>query len=152
MVPKRCRNALLWKALGALLGSRWPLETLPGRSWAVPGGLLGRSWASPGSIFALGGGPRRPLGQLLGDFLGHLDGICVADPREGRKCLKKRSFAAWDASLLERVVVASLGAFWHRGRTDGHLKKTSLQRVFVFCTYAKDSKRRTRRRRTDERA
>ena len=125
-MPSRAACRRLWKALGALLGCRWPLETLPGRSWAASGGLLGRSWAAPGSVFALGGGARRPPGQLLADFFGHLGEICVADPWEGRKCIKKRSCAAWDASVFERVVVASLGAFWHHGRTDGHGKKARI--------------------------
>ena len=122
-MPSRAACRRLWKALGALLGCRWHLETLPGHSWGAPGGLPGRCWAAPGSFSALWGGRRRPPGQLSADFFGPLVEICVADPWEGRKCIKKRSFAAWDASVFERVVVASLGAFWHHGRTDGHWKK-----------------------------
>ena len=159
MVPKRCRNARSGGLQEALEGSRRPLG-LQVASGDAPGAFLGGSGRAPGAVlggsrvvFRSLGGPRRPPGQLLADFFGHLVEICVADPWEGRKCIKKRSCAAWDASVFERVVVASLGAFWHHGRTDGHWKKARIpSEGRRFCTDAKDSKRRTRSRRTDERA
>ena len=132
MVPKRCRNALSGGLQEALEGSRRPLG-LQVASGDAPGAFLGGSGRAPGAVlggsrvvFRSLGGPRRPPGQLLADFFGHLVEICVADPWEGRKCIKKRSCAAWDASVFERVVVASLGAFWHHGRTDGHGKKARI--------------------------
>ena len=132
MVPKRCRNALSGGLQEALEGSRRPLG-LQVASGGAPGAFLGGSGRAPGAVlggsrvvFRSLGGPSRPPGQLLADFFGPLVEICVADPWEGRKCIKKRSCAAWDASVFERVVVASLGAFWHHGRTDGHWKENRI--------------------------
>ena len=128
MVPKRCRNALSGGLQEALEGSRRPLG-LQVASGDASGAFLGGSGRAPGAVL---GGSRVVFRSLegaktaSGDIFGHLVEICVADPWEGRKCIKKRSCTAWDASVFERVVVASLGAFWHHGRTDGHLIKARI--------------------------
>ena len=158
MRPKRCRNALPGGLQEALEGSRRPLG-LQVASGDAPGAFLGGSGRAPGAVlggsrvvFRSLGGAKTASGAALGRlFRTSWRNLC-GRPVGGPKMHQKRSCAAWDASVFERVVVASLGAFWHHGRTDGHGKKPEFhQRVVVFCTDAKDSKRRTRRRITDER-
>ena len=152
-MPARAACRRLWKALGALLGCRWHLETLPGHSWGAPGGLPGRCWAAPGSFFALWGGQDGLRGSFWQTFSDILSKSVWQTRGRAENASKNALVQPGTRQFLNVLSSLRLARFGTTGaQTDIGKKPEFHQRVVVFCTDAKDSKRRTRSRRTDERA
>ena len=146
MVPKRCRNALSGGLQEALEGSRRPLGGLREGSRGGVGRLQGR--------FSLFGGCEDGLrGRFWQTFSDILSKSVWQTRGRAENASKNALLQPGTRQFLNVLSSLRFARFGTTGaQTDMGKKPEFHQRVVVFCTDAKDSKRRTRSRRRDERA